>query len=83
MPASDELLTIERVAVLQRDRLLSGVPGHKLVAVARLLEEVCVPPGATIIKRGAVEDWLFIAAGGRVRVHVDARTLVENSSPLT
>ena len=45
MPASDELLTIERVAVLQRVRLLSGVPGHKLAAVARLLEEVRVLTG--------------------------------------
>jgi CRP-like cAMP-binding protein len=31
-----------------------------------------------IIERGAVEDWLFIVADGRVRVHVEARTLVES-----
>ena len=78
MPHSDELLTIERVAVLQRVGLLRGVPGHKLIAVARLLEEVRVQPGAMIIERGAVEDWLFIVADGSVRVHVEARTLVES-----
>ena len=78
MAASDELLTIERVAVLQRVGLLSGVPGNKLVAVARLLEEVRVAPGDTIIERGAVEDWLFIVADGKVRVHVDDQTLVES-----
>ena len=35
-----ELLTIERVAVLQRVALFGDVPGHTFVAVARLLEEV-------------------------------------------
>ena len=78
MPDSDELLTIERVAVLQRVGLLSGVPGHKLIAIARLLEEIRVAPGTTVIERGAVEDWLFIVADGRVRVHVDAQTLIES-----
>jgi CRP/FNR family cyclic AMP-dependent transcriptional regulator len=75
---SDELLTIERVAVLQRVALLGAVPGNRLVAVARLLEEVRVGSGVTIIERGAVEDWLFVVADGRVRVHVDTRTLVES-----
>ena len=37
-----ELLTIERVAVLQRVGMFADVPGHTLVAVARLLEEVPV-----------------------------------------
>jgi CRP/FNR family cyclic AMP-dependent transcriptional regulator len=75
---SDELLTIERVAVLQRVGLLSAVPGDRLIAVARLVEEVRVGPGVTIIERGAVEDWLFVVADGRVRVHIDTRTLVES-----
>ena len=78
MATSDELLTIERVAVLQRVVLLGGVPGNKLVAVARLLEEVRVAPEETVIERGAVEDWLFIVAVGKVRVHVATRTLVES-----
>ncbi len=80
MAASDELLTIERVAVLQRVGLLGGVPGNKLVAVARILEEVRVASGDTIIERGAVEDWLFVVADGKVRVHVDGRTLVESGA---
>jgi CRP-like cAMP-binding protein len=75
---SDELLTIERVAVLKRVGLLSAVPGHRLVAVARLLEEVRVDPGITILERGALEDWMFIVAAGKVRVHVGTRTIVES-----
>ena len=77
MSASVELLTIERVAVLQRAGLFSSVPGHTLVAVARLLEEVRVAAGATIIERGELEDWLFVVADGRVRAHVGDLTLVE------
>ena len=73
-----ELLTIERVAVLQRVALFGEVPGHTLVAVARLLEEVSFEAGDTIIERGAVEDWLFVVAEGRIRVHIGDRTLVES-----
>ncbi len=70
-------MTIERVAVLQRVELFSAVPGHMLVAVARLLEEVSFEPGTTIIERGAVEDWLYVVAEGRVRIHIGDRTLGE------
>ena len=71
------LLTIERVAILQRVELFSEVPGHMLVAVARLLEELSVEPGEQIIEQGAVEDWLFIVAEGRLRIHLGDRTLGE------
>jgi CRP-like cAMP-binding protein len=73
-------MTIERVAVLQRVALFGDVPGHTLVAVARLLEEVAFEAGTTIIERGSVEDWLFVVAEGRVRVHIGERTLVEIGS---
>ena len=78
MSAPNELMTIERVAVLQRVALFGEVPGHTLVAVARLLEEVSFEAGDTIIERGAVEDWLFVVAEGRIRVHIGERTLLEN-----
>ncbi len=72
-----ELMTIERVAVLQRVALFGEVPGHTLVAVARLLEEVSFEAGDAIIERGSVEDWLFVVAEGRIRVHIGERTLIE------
>ena len=77
MNVINELLTIERVAILQRVELFASVPGRALVAVARLLEEVRVGAGATVIERGAVEDWLFVVADGRVRVHIGDRTICE------
>ena len=71
------LMTIERVALLQRVALFSDVPGHTLVAVARLLEEVPVDVGASVIERGAIEDWLYVVAEGRLRVHLGDRILAE------
>lgn len=59
MSAPRGLMTIERVAVLQRVALFREVPGHTLVAVARLLEEVSFEAGDRIIDRGSVEDGLF------------------------
>lgn len=77
MGVADELLTIERVAVLQRAGIFAAVPGHSLVAVARLMEEVRFGDGETVIERGAVEDWLYVVAQGRVRAHVGERVLSE------
>jgi len=76
--APAEFLTIERVAVLQRVALFGDVPGHTLVAVARLLEEVPFDTGDRIIERGSVEDWLFVVATGRIRVHIGELTLLEH-----
>lgn len=78
MDAADELLTIERVAILQRVALFGDVPGHTVVAVARLLEEVAFDAGDRIIERGSVEDWLYVVATGRIRVHIGEMTLVEH-----
>ena len=74
----NELITIERVTALQRVALFNDVPGHTLVAVARVLEEVSFDTGEHIIQQGTVEDWLFVVATGRVRVHRGERTLVES-----
>jgi CRP/FNR family cyclic AMP-dependent transcriptional regulator len=71
----DELMTVERVAVLQRVGLFAGVPGRELVAVARLLEEVRVEPETTFIERGQVEDWMFVVARGELDVHIDGTTI--------
>jgi CRP-like cAMP-binding protein len=80
MIGPSELLTIERVSVLQKAGLFAQVPGHTLVAVARLLEEVRVQAGMRFIERGAIEDWLFVVAEGRVRVHIDDYTVSERGA---
>lgn len=78
MNTSNELITIERVAVLHRVALFADARGHTLVPVARILEEVRADTGDIVIERGAVEDWLFVVAEGRVQVHIGAQTLGEH-----
>ena len=78
MSTPNQLMTIERVAVLQRVALFGDVPGHTLVAVARLLEEVSFEAGDSIMERGSVEDWLFVVAEGKIRIHIADLTLVES-----
>ena len=78
MSGGNALMTIERVAVLQRVVLFAEVPSHTLVALARLLEEVSFEAGDRIIERGSVEDWLFVVAEGRIRVHIGELTLLEH-----
>jgi CRP-like cAMP-binding protein len=62
------LLTIERVALLRRVDLFADTPDRVLAGLARVLEEVEIPAGATLITAGAVEDWLFIVADGELEV---------------
>ena len=76
MSSSDELLTIERVAALQRVGMFAAVPGHTLVAVARVIEEVRFAVGDVVMERGAIEDWLYVVVEGALRVHVGDRVLV-------
>ncbi len=64
----DMLLTIERVALLRRVDLFADTPDRVLAGLARVLEEVEVPPGATLIEAGAIEDWLFVVAEGELEV---------------
>ena len=77
MSSTDELLTIERVAALQRVAMFAAVPGHTLVAVARVVEEVRVVAGDIVMERGAIEDWLYVVVEGALRVHVGDRVLVD------
>jgi CRP-like cAMP-binding protein len=72
MGEHDELITIERVAVLQRVGLFADVPGSELAAVARLMDEVRLDADVTFIRRGAIEDWLFVVAHGEIEIHLDA-----------
>jgi CRP-like cAMP-binding protein len=62
------LLTIERVALLRRVDLFADTPDRVLAGLARVLEEVEVPAGATLIAAGAVEDWMYLVADGELEV---------------
>lgn len=72
-----QLITVERVSVLNRVEFFNQAPGHVLASVARIADEVPVERGQRIIERGEVGDALFVVVRGRLRVHVDDHTVAE------
>ena len=70
------LLTIERVAILNRVEIFAGTPDHVLAVVAQILEEVELEPGQTFIEEGVLEDCMYIVVEGRVRVHKNDQTII-------
>jgi CRP/FNR family transcriptional regulator, cyclic AMP receptor protein len=62
------LLTVERVALLRRVELFSRTPDRILAALASALDEVSFFDGDTLMREGAVEDWLFVIVEGEVEV---------------
>jgi CRP-like cAMP-binding protein len=49
-----------------------------LVDVARLLEPVALPAGASLFQQGERGDSLYIVAQGRLRIHLGAQTVQEH-----
>jgi CRP/FNR family transcriptional regulator, cyclic AMP receptor protein len=64
----DVLITVERVALLRRVGLFSGTPERALAGLAQVVEEVEVPAGETVMREGAVEDWLYVVVDGELEV---------------
>lgn len=62
------LLTIERVAVLQSIDIFAETPAFILASVARILQEVTLRPGETLIREGDVEDSMYVIIDGQVEV---------------
>ena len=70
------LLTVERVALLRRVGLFAETPDRALAGVARVVTEVEVAAGATVMQEGAVEDWLYVVVDGQLEVVRDDRRAV-------
>lgn len=65
----------EKKQILRTVNLFAETPDHILAEVARLLEEVVCPAGATLFEQGDYGDAMYIIIEGRVRVHSGGRTL--------
>ncbi len=71
------LLTIERVLVLKGLSFFAECTDDVLADLACLMEEVRADAGRQIIAQGDRGEAMFIIVQGRVRVHVDDKTLIE------
>lgn len=74
---TDQLMTIERVALLHQVEFFAGVPSHSLASVSRLAEEVEKESGEPLIVEGEEGDCLYAIARGRVRIEQGGRNLTE------
>ena len=70
------LLTIERVAIMKAVDIFAETPEHVLASVARILEEVTLLPGETLMREGEPGDCLYIIVEGTLRVHRGEQTLM-------
>jgi len=69
------LSNLEKKQLLRTVNLFAESPDDILDQVARLLEEVVCPAGATLFEQGDYGDAMYIIVEGRVRVHSGGRTL--------
>ncbi|MBI1849862.1 MAG: cyclic nucleotide-binding domain-containing protein [Planctomycetes bacterium] len=69
------LLTIEKVIFLKSVSIFSAIPEDALIEVATAIEELDVPSGEEIVRKGEYGTSMYIIVEGRVRVHDGDREL--------
>jgi hypothetical protein len=80
--STGKLLTVEKTLLMKRVSLFSEVQNAVLAEQARTIEEIDLPPGATLFQTGDSEDSTYIIVDGHVRIHRDGQTL-NHLGPLT
>ncbi len=70
------LITVELVMLLKTVSIFAETPEDLLAEVAGLLEELDVPAGTSIIRKGEHGDCMYIIASGEVRVHDGEHTII-------
>jgi hypothetical protein len=71
----DMLSTIEKVLILKQVDVFQQTPDDVLADIAALLEEIEIPAGETIFRKGDLGDSLYIVISGRLRVDNGDRLL--------
>lgn len=61
-------LTVDKVAMLRHVGIFAATPGRVLAGLAGALVEEYFQTGEELIRRGAVEDWLYVVTSGSVEV---------------
>lgn len=74
---TDQLITIERVALLHSVGFFSGIPTRVIASVARLAEEIAVDTGESLITESEEGDCLYVIARGRVRIQKGDQVVTE------
>ncbi len=69
------LTEAEKRIVLSKVMSLSTLPGPLLAKASAALEEIHVPAGETIIKKGDLDTSMYIIVSGRVNVHDEEKLM--------
>ena len=70
-------LTLEKVLILKKIPLFSGIPEAALSEIINASEETAAMIGTDIVKEGDAWNELYIILQGQVRAHRNGRTLRE------
>ncbi|HSJ28396.1 MAG TPA: cyclic nucleotide-binding domain-containing protein [Acidimicrobiia bacterium] len=74
---TQQLITIERVALMQSVGFFAGVPTRVIASVARLADEIEMDTGETLIVESEEGDCLYVIVRGRVRIEKNGRVIAE------
>ena len=69
------MLTVQKVAFLQRIELFAGMTSQELSRIAAIAEEVVYPEGSVIFKEAEFGQTLFLVVDGEVRLYTKHRDL--------
>jgi AAA family ATP:ADP antiporter len=74
------MLTIEKVLILRNTPIFESVNEEQLVDVAEHAEPVELQAGATLFERGEIGNAMYVVVEGRIKAHIEGRTLAELST---
>ena len=74
------MLTIEKVLILRNTPIFDSVNEEQLVDVAEHAEPVELQAGATLFERGEIGNAMYVVVEGRIKAHIEGRTLAELST---
>lgn len=73
-------LTLEKVLVLKKVPLFSGVPETVLSEIIAACEETAALMGSDIVREGEMWSDMYIILHGQVRLHKQGKTVAERAS---
>lgn len=67
----------EKAEILKNTEIFNNTPAMVLTEIAKVMEEISVPKGNEIIKKGELGDSMYVLCKGRAKVHEDEIVFTE------
>jgi CRP-like cAMP-binding protein len=59
----------DKAEILSKTEIFQNTPNMVLLEIAKVMEEVSVPKGHELIKKGEIGDSMYVLSKGRAKVH--------------